>query len=334
MEKRCLIASASTHAFLAGLVLVGSAFIIPRQNPPPTTPLQFVPEVFIKEALAGGGGNPNSSHVGAVQKGQTLLPPAPAPQPTPPKQETKVTPPPPTPAHEKADPPKPKPQKKSTPVDKPEPKPVKDKPVKDKPVKETSTKTSKTADVKATKKDPKDTPLDLTPVTRPNEQKRKAEERARAAEERERFEAEARQMREAAKQWAQTNEKLSELANRAADRLQRGFSGGTEVDVRGPGGPAYANYASFVQAVYDDAWELIRDLSSDDYITKVTVTIARDGHVLSAHVTKASGNQAMDKSVKKALEKVKVIAPFPEQMQETEKTFIINFNLQAKRLIG
>jgi TonB family protein len=331
MDKKCLIASASTHAFLAGLVLVGSAFIIPRENPPPVNQIQFVPEVFIKEALAGGGGNPNLPRTDAIQKGETLLPPAPAPAPPEPtaKQETKAAPPP-APAPEKTEPPKPKVEKKTVvPVEK-----IEKKSVKEKPIKDNATKAAKVLEPKQTSKDSKDAPLDLKPVVRPNDQKRKAEEKARATEEKSRLEAEARQAREAARQWARTNEKLSDVFAKAADRLQRGFASGTQVDVGGPGGPAYANYASLVQAVYDDAWELIRDLSNDDFVTKVSITVSREGNVLTARVIKRSGNPAMDKSVQKSLDKVRFVAPFPEHIKEPEKTFIINFNLQAKRLIG
>ena len=121
---------------------------------------------------------------------------------------------------------------------------------------------------------------------------------------------------------------------KTADHMLQGFESGTKVDVGGEGGEAYAGYASFVQAIYDDAWQMARDLSDDNFKTKVSVTISRDGTVTSARIIKHSGNSAMDKSVQKALDKVKFVQPFPAGSTDSERTFIINFNLEAKRLIG
>ena len=97
---------------------------------------------------------------------------------------------------------------------------------------------------------------------------------------------------------------------------------------------AYANYATVVKSVYEQAWILPNDVASDDANTKVSVTIASDGTVISARIITPSGDAGLDASVQRTLERVKSIAPFPEGATEKERTYIINFNPQVKRLLG
>jgi TonB family protein len=66
----------------------------------------------------------------------------------------------------------------------------------------------------------------------------------------------------------------------------------------------------------------------------VTVTIARDGTVISASLTSPSGNAAFDQSIRAALDRVRQVPPFPPGAREDRRTVIINFNLLAKRLPG
>jgi TonB family protein len=142
--------------------------------------------------------------------------------------------------------------------------------------------------------------------------------------------AEANAAREKARQEA--NERRIAL-NSALRSLKTGLSSSTTVEMPGPGGEAYANYGLAVKSVYEAAWSAA-NLTDDDGTAKASVTIQRDGTVLSAHITRPSGSSALDKSVESTLLRVKFIAPFPEGAKETERTFIINFNLKAKRSIG
>ena len=309
--KRCFLASAMMHLFLILLLVLGAAFFMKSDKPVPTERLRFYPTTLIDAALAGGGGNPNIARTDDVQNGVPRPVPPPAEKAAPPKQQVKaVVPPPPAPTREKAEPIKPKTDKKVV------------APVPDKAKPKELAKDPKTKDPKADK-------LELTPVVRNKDKdaKPKAQEKAR-------LEAEAKQARDAAKQWADANKKLATALAKTAEHMQQGFESGTKVDVGGPGGEAYAGYASFVQAIYDNAWQIVRDLSDDDFKTKVSVTISRDGSVTSSRIIKHSGNAAMDKSVQKALERVKFVQPFPPGSTDSERTFIINFNLEAKRLIG
>jgi TonB family protein len=95
---------------------------------------------------------------------------------------------------------------------------------------------------------------------------------------------------------------------------------------------AYANYATVVKSVYEQAWILPND-ATDNANTKVSVTIASDGTVITARIVTPSGDAGLDASVQRTLDRVKFIAPFPEGATEKERTYTINFNPQVKRLL-
>jgi colicin import membrane protein len=119
--------------------------------------------------------------------------------------------------------------------------------------------------------------------------------------------------------------------------LRNDLSPATAIDINpgpGGGGEAYANYAQVVKSIYEHAWLPSDDTTSDEAITKVTVTISREGKVLSSRIIKGSGDSSIDRSVQRTLDRVTFIAPFPEGAKDKERTFTINFNLKAKRLAG
>ena len=97
---------------------------------------------------------------------------------------------------------------------------------------------------------------------------------------------------------------------------------------------AAADYGSLVVALYQNAWIVPQDVADSGIVAQATVTIGRDGRVTDARLTKSSGMSALDKSIQSALRGVKVVAPFPPADKEKERTFIIDFNLKAKRLLG
>ena len=297
LQKKCLIASTGMHLFLFLLVVFGSAFFVSRDKVPNQPALRVVPSKLIDDALSGGGGNPKIAPSGDQQKGQTLLP-----QPAPPQP---VTPTQPAPKHEvkKTEP---KPETKKPEKVKPEPVKVPKEQTKD-PVKAAPDPNAKTV---------KTPPLELKPVVRNVKDKFK-----------EQAEAEAREA-------VATKRRVADELAKANQRLKEGFSQGTKVDISGPGGEAYADYTQFVKSVYEDAWTVTDDLLDEDSTAKVSVTIAKSGHVITAHIERTSGNPALDKSVKRALDKVKFVAPFPQGAIDEQRTFIINFNLKSKRLLG
>jgi TonB family protein len=116
--------------------------------------------------------------------------------------------------------------------------------------------------------------------------------------------------------------------------MQQGFTSGTAVQVHGPGGEAYASYRSFVFAAYDNAWQVPPDIANDESIVVTRIVIHRSGKVLSAEITQRSGNSLIDKSVRRALDSVTSLPPFPAGTSDQERTFVIEFSLKAKRLIG
>lgn len=320
LQKKCLIASAVFHGSLLLLLLFGSAFFVAKEKESSPTKLRFVPTRFVESALAGGGGNPKIAQSDDVQKGQTLAPvepPAAPPQPKPPQAKPAPTPPPATPVVE-APPSRPEPRKTEakTPKRKPAPKPV--------PVAEPKP-TDKTPPVKH-----KIDLAELKPVDH------SVEERHRKEQEQLQAEAEAREAREKRRQEALGRQQLLQQIGKATAEMQRGFSDGTKVDVGGPGGEAYANYSTFVQAAYGDAWKTPQDLSDSDSVAVVTVTISRTGRVLSSRIIQRSGNSSMDRSVQRALDHVRNqgLPSFPSFIKDSERSFTIEFNLKTKRLLG
>lgn len=200
---------------------------------------------------------------------------------------------------------------------KPEPKPekvVKPEPVVKEPVK--IVKPELVPDEKVTQKPKPQISIKL--VTR-SDTDPKAREQAKA-------EAQAKARADAAKRAAEFKTALRSLKD--------GLSSSTTVEMPGPGGEAYANYAQVVKSVYEQAWIAPDDVADENAMTKVSVTIYREGTVKSAHIIRDSGNTSVDRSVQSTLQRVKFIAPFPEGAKEHERTFIINFNLKAKRSLG
>ena len=132
------------------------------------------------------------------------------------------------------------------------------------------------------------------------------------------------------RQQTSARQELAKQFTRAAGSIR---SSATTIEDSGPGGggPSYANYAAFVMTAYKNAWEPPEDTASDDAVAKVSVTIARDGNVLSAEITRPSGDSYVDRSVERTLQRVKFIAPFPEGAKDKQRTYIINFNLKMKR---
>jgi colicin import membrane protein len=135
------------------------------------------------------------------------------------------------------------------------------------------------------------------------------------------------------RQLADQRRQLLKQFTRAAENIRDGTSSATEIEsVSGnDNSPAYANYAAWVKTVYENAWQAPDDAATSDAITKVSVTIGSDGTVISSRITRPSGDSPVDRSVQRTLERVTFIGPFPDGAKEKQRTYIINFNLRAKR---
>jgi len=113
-------------------------------------------------------------------------------------------------------------------------------------------------------------------------------------------------------------------------RKQTGSSGATETIVSGSS--AAAEYREAVKAAYDDAWFVPDEIADDEATVRVSVTVLRSGVVAASEILNSSGVAPLDKSIASTLDRVKTIGrPFPDGDPETQRTFIINFNLRSKR---
>lgn len=158
--------------------------------------------------------------------------------------------------------------------------------------------------------------IDLTVKTAKNQPKTKASDTTAQ----QRAQEEARQ-------------RVANAIKKAAGSISRSTASATTIEEIGPGGggPAYASYASEVQRVYREAWAPPEDTVNDNAVVRARVTIRHDGRVTDARVISASGDIQVDNSVKFTLERVRIIAPFPEGAKDKERTYIIKFDLKVKR---
>ena len=120
----------------------------------------------------------------------------------------------------------------------------------------------------------------------------------------------------------------------AARSIKDSVSTATTVDMPGNGSVSYANYASVVKSIYERDWVAPDNADNDNANVKVSVTISRDGRVVTSRITSPSGDKRVDASVQRTLDRIDFIREFPDGAKEKEKTFIINFNLKAKRMLG
>ncbi len=228
-------------------------------------------------------------------------------------------PPPPTPKPPEPTPPTPVPTPeppKPVVVPRPEPKPEPVKPVEDeKPVEKPDFEKPKPKPVKH------DIKPDLTVVKR--DPKKVADDAAAAAE--------AAKAEKAARE---AKRKAAEAFKSAVRNISDKASSATDVELpHGDSSAAAANYASVVRSIYEHAWIAPDNADNDDAIVKVSVTIARDGRVISSSIQNRSGDSKVDNSIQRTLDRVNFVREFPDGMRGSEKTFIINFNLKAKRML-
>jgi TonB family protein len=137
----------------------------------------------------------------------------------------------------------------------------------------------------------------------------------------------------AAKEKADARRRAAEIS-RALASLKGGLAPSTSIELQGPGGGGvpYGNFLAAVKKAYTDEW-IVPDGVSSDAAATVSVTIARDGTVISARIVKSSENDTIDRSVQTVLDHVKFAAPLPEDSKEDQRTVNIVFDVKSK-LIG
>lgn len=228
-------------------------------------------------------------------------PPPPAPVPTPPQ----PVPQPPQPPQPQPEPPQKTLIEKVQEIFKPEPvKPQPDDLKADEP------------EPKPTKPAPKKIQVNLTKVTRTTTTKTTDT-------------TEADERREAQR----VRDQKAKAFSRAFSSISKNTSTATEVDMPGASTAAYSNFKDALATIYYNAWAPPDDTSNDDAITKVRITIARDGTILSARIIGPSGDSRVDASVQRAIDRVTSVPPLPEG-KESQRTVTLNFNLKTKRMTG
>jgi protein TonB len=143
--------------------------------------------------------------------------------------------------------------------------------------------------------------------------------------------AEAEKAAKEAKRLA--NERAKAFAT-AMHSIKKNSSTSTIVSMPGESSAAYASYNSAIASIYYEAWTPPDDASNDDSDTRVSITIARDGTVISARIVNPSGDARVDASVQRALDRVPSVPPLPDGTKENQRTLFLKFNLNAKRMIG
>ena len=131
-------------------------------------------------------------------------------------------------------------------------------------------------------------------------------------------------------------QRFAKAARDAARNLSQGLSSATTIELQGSGGGGvpYANFLDEVKRVYSDAWIVPDGVTDDEATATASVTIARDGTVVSSRIVKRSGNALADQSVEMTLRRVTYVAPLPESAKENQRTVSIVFNVKAKRATG
>ncbi|HTL18174.1 MAG TPA: TonB C-terminal domain-containing protein [Patescibacteria group bacterium] len=144
------------------------------------------------------------------------------------------------------------------------------------------------------------------------------------------------QARAEAKAVVDARRRLAKQIGQVAENIGNELSGGTSVELKGPGGGGvpYANWRSAIKTIYQDAWLLPDGVVDNEATTAASVTVAKDGTVISSHIIHLSGDSVVDRSVQAALDRVRKTLPLPDTALESQRTVVINFNVKAKRGLG
>jgi TonB family protein len=304
LQKKCFLFSMVVHGLLALIVLATVAF---RTDPVQSDfqIMTLIPARLLDRAGAGGG--------------SPAMTVAPQPQPqAQPQAQPRPQPPPPQ-AHPEE---QPAPARMPEPVERPQPRQPEMTQIAPRraPEKVELTSDSEEPSPRPIKKHhqikPTFTPVETASATAKASKSRSAEVSARASETHRLQEIETT---------------LSGLASNV--RTRAGQTVALELAGAG-GGEAFAGYETAIFNAYFRAWTAPEDLADRLANVDARIVVARDGSVLSAEIVARSGHRELDHSVDQALRVVTKLPPFPESAQDTERTFLIRFNLEAKLSSG
>lgn len=137
-----------------------------------------------------------------------------------------------------------------------------------------------------------------------------------------------------AKEAQRQREALAKAYRDVANHIKANTASSMDIETPAGASADASDYASIVKTVYTAAWELPNDAASDESNVKVSVTIANDGRVIESHIVERSGDHSLDSSVQRTLDRVTQLEPFSKDSTDKQRTYIINFNLKAKRMLG
>ena len=299
LQKKCFIGATSMHVLLFVVLIVGPGFFSKDDTMDESDVLTVIP-LMATDSARSGGGTPQPSNP---------TPPAPqVPTPTPPKPQIQEQAP-------QPEPPKPR-----------------------EPVRETPREPEKVEKVED-KTPPRDDRESLQPkADKPKKHEVKVNKNVvKISTDRRKTTTSSSSTDTSAKE-AKEREQLASAIAKAGNRVKESLSSTTTVSMpEGPGGGgvSYAPYAQIVRKVYTDAWTIPDDVTDDEAVVKVSVTIRRDGTVASSNIIKESGSRLVDRSIQNELNRVTTIGvAFPAGAKESQRTFTINFSLKAKKLLG
>jgi TonB family protein len=67
-------------------------------------------------------------------------------------------------------------------------------------------------------------------------------------------------------------------------------------------------------------------MAEESAVVSFSVTISRDGSVVSSRITSPSGDASVDNAVQRMLDRVSFVHEFPEDTTDRERTYHIDFN--------
>jgi TonB family protein len=301
-QKKCLIVSAAMHGLLFLVLIVGTAFFNSEEKIDSAQIITLVDLATVTDGPTKGGGNPAPAAApSAAPKAADVVPPAP--QPAPPQREPEPQKP--IVETQKPKPVEPKKEEAEIPVPKIAKTPTKPVPV-SKPV----------AKVEPRRRD-------IPDIGKPTIRSTADKKVSNAA-------AEKAAQKAAADRAALVKNSLNKLGqNLSSSTPIENITGGY-----GGGGAAEANYDDLVKSKYYAAWFPPSEVSDEEAVVKTRVVITRNGNIISAEIIKGSGNAALDGSIKQALRLKNIGFPFPAGAKDSQRVYIIDFNLKAKRAIG
>ena len=132
-----------------------------------------------------------------------------------------------------------------------------------------------------------------------------------------------------------TNRRPTVNIAKSLNNIRQKMSPSMKIQSIGTASVVFDKYKIYVRNAYYNAWLVPGELTGAVRSVEVRVTIGRDGRVISARITRRAANGKLDTSVQRALDRVKKIGhPFPADAREKQRTFIIDFDLRARRGIG